>query len=390
MKHKFIAKKYWKDQTTPIGESNRRAKAFDDCINLSLGDPDLTTNRIIIEKAYEDALKGHTKYTEFRGDPELRAEIAKFYHEEYDMDIKDEEIFVTSAGCIAMYLTMEAILDPGDEVLIQAPYFTPYIKQVKLAGGIPVELPTYEEEDFQISVERLKRCINERTKAIIINTPSNPTGSCLSKETMQKIAKVAEEFDLIIVCDDIYTAYSYENPFVPFASLEGMKERSIIINSVSKDFTMTGWRVGNIIAPEYIINVIQNINEGVAFTTSSVTQRAALEAYRKRKEIQPEMVAEYKKRVYYSAERVNALKNMHVIYPPKGSFYLFINIKDTGLSSIEVANMILDEAHVLMLPGFAFGECGEGYLRASCTVGIAKLEEAFDRISKMPIFDPNL
>ena len=382
MKHKFIAKRYWKDQSTAMGQSDVLAKSFDDVIDLSLGDPDLTTDFRIIDAAFADAKAGHTKYTDFRGDPELRQAIIDFYKEEYNMDIADEEIFVAASGCLAMYLVLEAILDDGDEVILQAPYFTPYPQQVELARGIPIELPTYEEEDFQIDVDRLENLITERTKALVINSPSNPTGNCLTVETMEKIAEIAEKYDLIVVSDDIYTAFSYQNPFVPFASLPGMKERTIIINSFSKNFTMTGWRVGNIIAPDYIIKIVQQINENVVFTAPSISQRAAIYALHHRDEVQPPMVEEYRKRMFYAAERINKIPKLSVIYPPKGSFYLFINIKGTGLNCVDAADMILREAHVLTLPGNAFGECGEGYVRIACTVGIDTLKEAFDRIEK--------
>ncbi len=387
MKHRFIAKRYWKDKSTAMGQSDVMAKSFEDVINLSLGDPDLTTHDIIIDGAFRDAKAGHTKYTDFRGDPELRAEICKYYKEEYGMDVKDEEVFVSASACLGMYLALEAILDDGDEVILQAPFFTPYPQQVELARGIPVELPTYEEEDFQISVARLESLITERTKALVINSPSNPTGNCLSVETMEEIAKIAEKYDLIVIADDIYTGFSYREPFVPFATIPGMKDRTIILNSFSKNFTMTGWRVGNIIAPSYIIEVIQQINENVVFTAPSISQRGAIYALRHRNEIQPEMIEEYRRRMFYAAERINEIPKLSVIYPPKGSFYLFINIKETGLSSVEAADLILREAHVLMLPGDAFGKCGEGYVRIACTVNIDTLKEAFDRISKMEIFE---
>lgn len=383
MKHKFIAKRYWKDQSTAMGKSDEMAKSFNDCINLSLGDPDLVTDDLIIRKSYEDARSGHTKYTDFRGDPELRAEICKYYKAEYDMDVSDEEIFVCASGCLGMYLALEAIVDDGDEVILQAPFFTPYPQQVELARGIPVELPTYEEEDFQINIERLESLITERTKALVINSPSNPTGNCLTVKTMEQIAEIAVKHDLIIISDDIYTAFSYQNPFVPFATLDGMRERTIILNSFSKNFTMTGWRVGNIIAPDYMIKVIQQINENVVFTAPSISQRAAIHALRHRAEIQPPMIAEYKKRMFYAAERINRIPKLSVIDPPKGSFYLFINIKETGLTSEEAADKILKEAHVLMLPGNAFGACGEGYVRIACTVSVDALKEAFDRIEKI-------
>lgn len=386
MKHQFIAKRYWKDQSTAMGQSDVMAKSFNDVINLSLGDPDLITHDYIIDNAFADAKRGHTKYTDFRGDPELRQEIINYYKEEYNMDVKDEEIFVCASACLGMYLALEAIVDDGDEVILQAPYFTPYPQQVELARGIPVELPTYEEEDFQINIERLESLITERTKALVINSPSNPTGNCLTVETMEKIAEIAVKYDLVVIADDIYTSFSYQNPFVPFASLPGMQERTIILNSFSKNFTMTGWRVGNIIAPDYIIQVIQQINENVVFTAPSISQRAGIYALRNRKEIQPPMIEEYRKRMFYAAERINQIPKLSVIYPPRGSFYLFMNIKETGLTSVEAADLILKEAHVLMLPGDAFGKCGEGYIRIACTVNVDTLKEAFDRIEKIDLF----
>ncbi|NLY82435.1 MAG: pyridoxal phosphate-dependent aminotransferase [Clostridiales bacterium] len=386
MKDKFIAKRYWKDQITAMGQSDEKSKTFTDIINLSLGDPDLITDKRIIDKAYEDMLAGHTKYTDFRGDPELRKEICNFYKEEYDMDVVDEEVFVCASACLGMYLALEAIIDDGDEVIITSPYFTPYYQQVELVRGIPIELDTFEEEDFQINFERLESLITERTKALIINSPCNPTGNCLTGETMERIAEVAEKYDLIIISDDIYTSYSFQNKFVPFASLENMQERTIILNSFSKNFIMTGWRIGNIVAPPNIIKTIQQVNENVVFTAPSMSQRAAIFALQHRKEIQPAIIEEYRKRMYYGAERINEIPNMSVIAPPKGSFYLFINIKKTGLSSVEVANEVLEKAHVLMLPGNAFGACGEGYLRLACTVNVDVLKEAFDRIAAMEIF----
>ena len=199
---------------------------------------------------------------------------------------------------------------------------------------------------------------------------------------MQKIAAIAEKYDLIVVADDIYTAFSYQSPFVPFASLPGMKERTIILNSFSKNFTMTGWRVGNIIAPDYIIRIVQQVNENVVFTAPSISQRAGIYALRYRKEIQPPMIEEYRKRMFYAAERINAIPKLSVLYPPKGSFYLFVNIKGTGLNSVDAADMILRKAHVLTLPGNAFGACGEGYIRIACTCNVETLKEAFDRIER--------
>ena len=384
MKHRFISKRFWKDYSTAMSSSYDLARKFDDCINLSLGDPDLITDSRIIKAAMEDALAGHTKYTDFRGDPELRKAIADYYRDDLGITIKDEEIMV-SCACLAMNLSLQAILDPGDEVIIHAPYYTQYPQQIQLAGGAPVVLPTFEEEDFQINVDRLKSLITERTKAIVINSPNNPTGSCFTKETMENIAKIAIENDLVIISDEIYSLYSFQNPFMSMLQIAEVKDRTIVINSFSKDYTMTGWRIGHIIAPEFLVNVIRQISEKLVFTYPSISQRAALYAMEHRHQIQPAMREEYKNRVFYAAKRINRIPNMSVP-DPKGTFYLFFNIKKTGLTSAEVSDLILKEAHVLTLPGNAFGDCGEGYIRIACTVGIDKLAEAFDRIEKMDIF----
>lgn len=383
MKHPYIAKRYWKDQSTAMGQSDEMARIFSDTIDLSLGDPDLNTHDIIIEKTFSDVKAGHTKYTDFRGDPQLREECCNYYREEYGISVKDEEVFICTGACLGMYLALEAIIDDGDEVILQAPYFTPYEQQVRLARGVPVELPTYESEAFQINTERLENLITERTKAIVINSPSNPTGNCLTKDTLVKIAEIVVKYDLIIIADDIYTAFSYQSPFIPVITIPGMKERTIVINSFSKNFTMTGWRVGSIIAPDYLIKVIQQINENVAFTAPAVSQRAAIHALRNRNTIQPDMIREYKRRMYYAAERINNIPKLSVLYPPGGAFYLFMNIKGTGLTSEEAAGKILSAAHVLVLPGNAFGACGEGYVRIACTKDIETLSEAFDRIQRI-------
>lgn len=385
MKHRFVSKRYWNNISTPMGESGKLARQYDDLINFSLGDPDLTTDERIIQAAFEDAKNGHTHYTDFLGDLELREEICKYYKNTYNYNVKIEECMITTSGCHAMWLVLEAILDDGDEVIIHEPYFTPYPQQIKLTRGKPVILETYEEDEFQIDTDRLKSLITNRTKAIIINTPNNPTGTCFSKETLSAIAKVSIENDLIVIADDIYTAFSYAKPFIPITTFEGMKDRTITISSFSKDYCMTGWRIGYVLAPSFLINTMKDVNENNVFTAPSISQRAALHALRMKDKIQPAMVEEYKKRTFYAYERIKKISNMSVL-SPRGSIYLFINIKETGLSSSKVADKILHEAHVLVLPGNAFGACGEGYIRIALTVGLKELKEAFDRIEKMEIF----
>ena len=382
MKHKFVAKRYWKEEVPPMSIVDKLAQRYDDVIDLSLGDPDLVTDPIIIDKAFEDARKGHTKYTDFRGDAELRQEIRNYYKEEYDYEVDDEEIFVTASGTHAMCLAFCGILDPGDEVIIHAPYYTYYTTQIKFAGGVPVILDCYEEEGFQLNVQRMETLITERTKAIVVNTPNNPTGVCMTRETLMAVAELAKKYDLLVVADDIYTAYSFGEPFIPMTSLPGMKERTITLNSYSKDYTMTGWRVGQIIAPPPVIRAINSVNDAVMFTAPSISQRAAIHAIRNRKTVQPPMIEEYKKRVFYAADRINAMKNLSVM-PPQGTSYLLINIKKLGMDCMRASDLILNEAHVLTVPGISFGACGEGYVRIACTKEIEVLKEAFDRMEKV-------
>jgi len=365
-----------------MGAVNELAKKYRDVINLSLGDPDQITDEGIINYAFQEALKGHTKYTDFKGDPELIDEIRKYYKEEYDANLLEEEIMISTSACLGMYLVLESILDDNDEVIIHAPYFTPYFQQIELARGIPIELDTSEEEGYQINVDKLESVITERTKAIIVNSPNNPTGAVFSLDTLNKIADVAVKYDLIIIADEIYGAYAFKEKFISMITIQRIRERLIILNSFSKDYTMTGWRIGNIIAPKEIISTCQLVNENVVFTAPSISQRGAIYALRNRKTIQPPAIKLYKERVMYAANRVKDIPWMSVP-EPKGTFYLFINIKSTGLTSTEVSEIILDKAQVLTIPGNGFGHCGEGYIRIACTVGIKELETAFDRIEKI-------
>ena len=371
-------------QTSAIAEASAVARRYGDLINLSIGDPDVPTPREIIERAFADALEGHTKYTDPRGYPELREEIRAFYREEYGDSVADEEIFVCAAGVVGMYLVFQVLLDQGDEVIIPDPYFTCYPDQVRAAGGVPVFLPTYEEEGFSIHLERLEGLVTPRTKAILINTPNTPAGTCLSRKNLEELAAFCQRHGLLVVADDIYTNFCYGEPFFPIRALPGMAERTVTVNSFSKNYIMTGFRIGNIVAPAAVIRAIQQLNEYVVFTAPSVSQRGAMWALRSRKELEPPLWELFRGRMQYAAERMNQIPWMSVP-APQGSMYLFPSIKRTGLTSAEVTGRILEEAHVLVLPGNTFGACGEGHLRVACTVENEVMGRAFDRISKMEI-----
>ena len=371
-------------RSSAMAEVTEMAARYGDVINLSIGDPDIPTPRGIIQQVYEDALAGHTKYTDPRGYPELRQAIRDFYREEYGDQVEDQEVFVTASGVVGMYLAMQVLLDPGDEVIIPDPYFTCYADQVQAAGGVPVFLPTREEEGFAIDLERLESLVTPRTKAVLINTPNNPTGACLSRKQLEQLAEFCMGHDLYVVADDIYTNFTYGEPFFPIRALPGMGERTITVNSFSKNFIMTGFRVGNIIAPAEVVRALKQMNEYVVYSAPALSQRGALWALRERAKLEPPILQQFRERMEYAAKRINQVGWMTVPVP-QGSIYLFPSIRRTGMTSAQVTRRILEEAHVLVLPGDTFGACGEGYLRIACTVENSVMGEAMDRIAGMRI-----
>jgi aspartate/methionine/tyrosine aminotransferase len=378
MQKRFLAKKYLRDNSNPLALA-ASLLGEKDIINLSIGDPDFITDRIIIEGAFKDAVKGHTKYTKPSGDPELIKEIARFYFEEYDIAVNEAEIMVTVGACHGMYTVLKAITDEGDEVIVPEPYFTPYKDQIEQVGGKIVTLTTTEEEGFSININTLKSLINEKTKAIIINSPNNPTGACYDRRTLEALAKLAIENDIIIISDEVYDAFMFEEKHTSILSIHGMKERSVVLGSFSKGFAMTGWRIGYAIAPDYITRCMVQINEGICFSAPSISQRAAIHALKYRNNIQPSIIESFKERMEYAAERINTIKGMKVL-KPKGSIYLFVNIKGTGMTSAEFCKTLLEKTKVVVLSGHAFGEVGEGFVRIACTVNMEVLEKAFDRM----------
>ncbi|AJA49459.1 aspartate aminotransferase [Clostridium pasteurianum DSM 525 = ATCC 6013] len=382
MKHKFISKKYSNNMNTTMFDLSPELKKNNDIIDLSIGTPDFITDKIIIEKAMEDAKNGHTKYTDPAGDPEFLRELIKFYKQEYNYNFNIGEVMAVVGACHGMYLVLESIINDGDEVIVHEPYFTPYKEQIKLVGGKAVILKTLEQDNFNINIDGLKSLINNRTKAIILNSPNNPTGAFFDRKLLEKISEIVIKNDLMVISDEVYDDFIYGEKFYPIAAMPGMKERTVTIGSFSKGYAMTGWRIGYVIAPVSIIDCIKNINENICYSAPSISQRAALHALRKRKQVQPKIIEEFRRRIFYSYKRINKIPGLSVL-PPKGSIYHFVNIKKTGMTSVEFSAMLARRAKVIVIPGTAFGDSGEGYVRIACIVGIKKLKEAFDRIEKI-------
>ncbi|NCB42440.1 MAG: aminotransferase class I/II-fold pyridoxal phosphate-dependent enzyme [Clostridia bacterium] len=382
MADKFIAEMHKREDLSMFAKTEELLALYDDIIDLSIGEPDMTTPEPIIEASYRDSLAGHTHYTAFRGDPQLRAQICKVYKEDYDIDVPDEEVLVVTSANMGMFVTLFTCLNPGDEVLVPDPCFPIYEGQARFCNAKVVPVATFESENFRFNTKIAEKYVTDKTKALIINTPCNPTGACMTLDDMKEIAAFAKKHDLLVISDDIYTSMSFKETFVPIISLPEMRERTVVINSVSKNFIMTGYRLGWIIAPAYLTDAIRKTNDYMVFTAPDPSQRAALYALEHREELMAPVMNEFKERVFLMAERINTIKNLSVL-PPRGTFYLFMNIKETGLTSEEFAYKVLEKAHVFFLAGTAFGEAGEGYVRIACTRDKKQLMEAMDRVEKL-------
>ena len=379
MNRPLIAERFLQPEENLLMEIATLAKKTPNLIDLSIGDPDLITDATIIEAAFADVKAGHTKYTASDGSADFIQTVVDFYQKQYQLTFSPSQVRGTVGALHGMYLALAAIIDPGDEVIIHEPYFSPYKQQVELVGGVPVFIPTFEKDGFQIDVEVLKAAITEKTRAIIINSPNNPTGAVFSPETFEKIAAVAIDHDLLILSDEVYEAFCFDDTFVPMAAFA--PENTITFSSFSKAFAMTGWRIGYMIAPESINLTAKLINEALAYSAPTPSQRAGIYALNHYDTLVPQVVAVFKERLTYIEQRVAEIPFLS-LSPVKGSMYAFINIEQTGLDSVSFVEKLLKETSVLMIPGKAFGETtGDGYVRLAATQSLDLLKEAFDRIA---------
>ena len=388
MKRNFIAKRFQSAGTGLTLDTAALAK-YKDIVDLSIGDTDFTTDEAIINAAFRDAKAGHTHYGDPKGDPELISAVCKAWEEDFDQSLPRDHVLVSASSCLGMALVMLAILNPGDEVIVFSPYFPMYREQIELAGGVCVDVPTYASEDYAIDEARLRAAITPRTKAIVReNIKLAPvklkvmTDEEADKRALELLARVAQEHDLLIAADEIYTTYLYEGDFRPIRTLPGMAERTITLNSFSKNFLMTGWRVGVIIAEPELLAVMNRINGSLIYSAPSVSQRAAIQALAMRKEIREKYVTAYRDRIFYSADRIEKIPYLSLVRP-KGTFYLFPGVEKTGLDEKAFCKVLLDQAHVLVSPGTPFGVSAAGHFRIACTVGIDQLKTAFDRMEKL-------
>lgn len=359
------------------------AATMRDVISLGIGEPDFVTPEVIRQAGMASLTRGETRYTSNSGILELRQAIvakwAQLYGIEYD---PDREALVTVGGSEALYLALTAILNPGDEVLIPEPCFVSYEAEVIFAGGAPVPIATHVETMFQVTGAQLEAAINPRTKAILINYPNNPTGATLDQERMLEIAAVADKHDLLVISDEIYDRLVYAAPHITFSSLPGMRDRTIIIGGFSKDYAMTGWRLGFTLGPADILGAMRKIHQYTIMSASTTAQVAAITAM-------TDPAAEeavHAMRESYDVRRRLLVAGLRSIglpaFEPRGAFYAFPDIRISGMTSDEFAMTLLEEEQVACIPGNAFGLGGEGYVRMCYATAKDKIEEALARMER--------
>ena len=354
---------------------------MEDAISLGVGEPDFDTPWHIREEGIYSLEKGRTFYTSNAGLKELKQEIARYldrkYHTSYDYN---HEIIVTVGGSEAIDIAMRAMLGAGDEVLIPQPSFVCYPPCATLAGGKPVITPLTAENDFRLTAEQVKNAITPRTKILVLPFPNNPTGSIMEKEDLEAIAKVVIDNDLFVISDEIYSELTYGYSHVSIASLPGMRERTITINGFSKSYAMTGWRLGYACGPREIIEQMLKIHQFAIMCAPTTSQYAAVEALRNGDEDVEKMRQEYDGRRRYLLHR---LRNMGMeCFEPYGAFYMFPCIKKFGMTSEEFAKQLLEKEKVAVVPGTAFGNSGEGFLRISYAYSLEDLKAALERIER--------
>lgn len=349
-------------------------------IHLEIGRPDFDTPEKIKEAAYESLKAGHVFYTSNYGTPVLRKEIAKWETEHHGVNYEAEEVLVTVGVGEATYASMAAFLEDGDEVLVPNPVWLNYIHVPSSLGATPVTYSLKEENNYQIDFQELESKITDKTKMIVIVNPSNPTGGVFSRETLEKLSKIAIENDLLVVADEIYSQLVYDGTeHISIASLPGMKERTITLGGFSKAYSMTGWRLGYMCAPKEIIAACVRVHQYTITCASSFVQDAAVTALQDCADDVEAMRQEYQRRKDYAVKALNEIDGISC-NNPQGAFYIFVNVKSLGMSSMEVAEYILEHAKVAMVPGSAFGSEGEGYLRLSYACSYEDLQEACKRI----------
>ena len=360
-----------------------RALAFEDVINLTLGDPDLLPPQNVRDAACKAIQEGKTRYSANAGLFEVRKVIARQFSREYGLSCDPAgNVITTIGGMEALYLSLSSMIDPGDEVIVFAPYYVNYVQMIRMNGGTPVIIDTKEADGFAVDPDELKRRVTDKTAAILVNTPSNPTGAMVPEAVLAEIAAIAKERDLYVIADEVYKTLVYDADCEHHSILEiaGMQERTILIDSLSKHFAMTGWRLGWAIGPAEMIAAMTKMQENVAACAPLPSQYAVIEAFSNRTD-ESYIRETFKERRDLIVREINACPELSAP-TPKATFYIFVNISKTGLKSLDFALKLLESQHVAVVPGVAYGKSYDDYIRIAFTHDVKVLEEACLRIRR--------
>lgn len=358
------------------------AKAYDDVIDFTLGDPDVPTHQKIKDAGSKAIQDGKTRYSQNAGLLELRNVISDYYirKEGFEYD-PISEIMVTVGAMEGLYLALLSITNPGDEYIIPAPYYVNYGQMVHMCGGVPVIVDKPAEEPLTFRIEDIESAITPKTKAIIINTPSNPSGKIISWNKIEKLAELAKKHDLYVISDEVYKCLIYgENKFKSIVSIEGMRERTILTNSLSKEFCMTGWRIGYVLANKEIVANMTKLQENICACAPLPSQYAAIEALSSKEDYSANMKSIFSERRDALVSGINSIKGLSCT-PPDATFYLMVDISKTGLKSFDFACKLLESVHVAVVPGVTYGQSCDNYVRIAFTKNVDVIKQGVERIA---------
>jgi aminotransferase len=381
MRENYLAKRVRDLKPSGIRKFFDIVATMKDVISLGIGEPDFVTPGSILQAGIQSLQAGQTHYTSNAGALELRQAVCTHLQKQYGVQYDPlSELVITVGASEALYLALTALLEPGEEVIIPTPCFVAYQAEAILAGGVAVELPTCVEDNFQVRADRLEAAITPRTKALLIGYPNNPTGAVMSRERLLEVAHVAVKHDLIVISDELYDQLVYGEAHVCLSALPGMRERTILLGGFSKNYAMTGWRVGFAAAPEPILKGLLRIHQYTIMSAPTTAQAAALEALVNGQEHVEAMRSEYDRRRKRIVSGLNELGLP--TFEPGGAFYAFPNIAVTGMDDETFSQKLLEEQRVAVVPGSAFGAGGEGFVRCSYATAYEKIEEALRRIER--------
>jgi aminotransferase len=356
------------------------ANEIPDAISLGVGEPDFETPWHIRDEGMYALMQGRTFYTSNSGLPELRKEICKYVKRKYALDYDPmSECIITIGGSEAIDITLRAVLDPGDEVICPEPCYVSYDPCIRLADGVPVKVELSSKTDFRLTPEQLEAVITPKTKVLLMSYPNNPTGAIMERSDLEAIAGVVIKHDILVISDEIYSELSYKGPHVSIASLPGMRERSVVINGFSKAFAMTGWRLGYALAPAAVLDYVLKIHQFAIMCAPTISQYAGIDALKNGEADVQMMVTSYDQRRRFLMEALHSMKLP--CFEPYGAFYVFPNISEFGMSSEDFCTKFLQEEKVAVVPGSAFGDCGDGHVRISYAYSIEELKEAMGRLA---------